>query len=89
MRCVAFVRRQTNMIAKTFTLDIELMPEELAGYVAYMDSDQQAEFFSRLAKEFDGFGDNGYAQREEIVRSERVTDEARWFIRDLQYYADM
>mgnify|MGYP005820174027 CR=1 FL=1 len=77
------------MIAKTFTLDIELTPRDLAEYVAYMDSDQQAKFFSRLAKEFDGFGDSGHAQMEEIVRSERFTDEARWFIRGLQYYADM
>lgn len=31
------------MIAKTFTLDIELTPRDLAEYVAYMDSDQQAD----------------------------------------------
>ncbi len=77
------------MIAKTFTLDIELTPRDLAEYVAYMDSDQQAEFFSRLAKEFDGFGDNRYTQMHEIVHSKRFTNGAKWLICDLQYYADM
>lgn len=77
------------MTTKTFTLDIDLTPRDLAEYVAYMDSDQRAEFFSRLANEFDGFGDSSHTQMEEIVRSEWFTDEARWFIRGLQYYAGM
>lgn len=77
------------MTAKTFTLDIELMPEELAEYVAAMDSGQQAEFFSGLAKEFSLFTASGYTQIQEMVRSEHFTREAREFFSDVLYYADM
>lgn len=75
------------MTTKTFTLDIDLTPGELAECVACMDSGQQAEFFSGLAKEFSQFPVTGLNQIVKLVGNPKFTSEAREFLREILYWA--
>ena len=77
------------MITRTIEFD-DFAPEELARHIASWNSDLQAEFFDRLAEEFDAFNrEGGYGDMDGMqmcIIEGMLTDRARAFIQKLAEY---